>query len=65
MFSPEIADLGVIIDEGKLLYPARWKKITIDQSKVLKNRLFRFLGATHQWKINGKSRKWQSIRNYS
>ena len=29
-----------------MLYPARWKKITVDQSKVLKNRLFRFLGAT-------------------
>ena len=34
---------------GKMLYPARWKKITVDQSKVLKNwlyRLFRFGGAT-------------------
>ena len=29
-----------------MLYPARWKKITIDQSKVLKNRLLHFLGAT-------------------
>ena len=29
-----------------MLYPARWKKITVDQSKVLKNRLFRFFGAT-------------------
>ena len=31
-----------------MLYPVRWKKITVDQSKVLKNllyRLFRFLGA--------------------
>ena len=27
-----------------MLYPARWKRITVDQSKVLKNRLFRFLG---------------------
>ena len=25
-----------------MLYPARWKKITVDQSKVPKNRLFRF-----------------------
>ena len=25
-----------------MLYPARWKGITVDQSKVLKNRLFRF-----------------------
>ena len=24
-----------------MLYPARWKKITVDQSKVLKNRLYR------------------------
>ena len=29
-----------------MLYPARWKKITIDESKVLKNRLFRVFGAT-------------------
>ena len=32
-----------------MLYPARWKKITVDQSKVLKNllyRLFRGFGAT-------------------
>ena len=32
-----------------MLYPARWKKITVDQSKVLKNRLywlFRFYWAT-------------------
>ena len=32
-----------------MLYPANWKKITVDQSKVLKNRLyrlFRFWGAT-------------------
>ena len=29
-----------------MLYPARWKRITVDQSKVLKNLLFRFLGAT-------------------
>ena len=32
-----------------MLYPARWKKITVGQSKVLKHRLyrlFRFLGAT-------------------
>ena len=26
---------------GKMLYPARWKKIIVDQSKVLKNRLYR------------------------
>ena len=25
-----------------MLYPARWKKMTVDQSKVLKNPLFRF-----------------------
>ena len=29
-----------------MLYPAKWKKITVDQSKVLKNWLFRFWGAT-------------------
>ena len=32
-----------------MLYPTSWKKITVDQSKVLKNRLyrlFRFWGAT-------------------
>ena len=37
-----------------MLYPARWKKITVDQSKVLKNRLyrlFRFLWATRYNKI--------------
>ena len=36
-------------NEEKMFYPARWKKITVDQSKVLKNwlhRLFRFLWAT-------------------
>ena len=27
-----------------MLYSARWKKITVDQKTVLKNRLFRFLG---------------------
>ena len=27
-----------------MFYPARWKKITVDQSKVLENWLFRFLG---------------------
>ena len=35
-----------------MLYPARWKRITVDQSKVLKNRLFHFFGATrymHVW----------------
>ena len=29
-----------------MLYPARWKKITVDQSKVLKNLLFRYFWAT-------------------
>ena len=36
-------------NEEKMLYPARWKKITVDQSKVPENwlyRLFRFLWAT-------------------
>ena len=33
-----------------MLYPARWKKITVDQSKVLKNQLFRFFWATrYRW----------------
>ena len=35
-------------NQEKMLYPARWKKMTVDQSKVLKNRLyrlFRFLWA--------------------
>ena len=27
-----------------MLYPAKWKRITVGQSKVLKNRLFRFWG---------------------
>ena len=27
-----------------MLYPARCKRITVDESKVLKNRLFRFFG---------------------
>ena len=30
-------------NEEKMLYPARWKKITVDQSKVLKNQLYRLL----------------------
>ena len=29
-----------------MLYPAKWKKITVDQSKVLNNRLFRSFWAT-------------------
>ena len=29
-----------------MLYPATWKKVTVDQSKVLKILLFRFGGAT-------------------
>ena len=29
-----------------MLYPARCKRITVDQSKVLKKWLFRFFGAT-------------------
>ena len=33
-----------------MFYPARWKKITVDQSKVLQNRLFRFFWATrYNW----------------
>ena len=36
----------MIYNEEKMLYPARWKKITVDQSKVLKNLLFRVFGAT-------------------
>ena len=36
----------------EMLYPARWKKITVDQSKVLKNRLFRFWGATRYRNFN-------------
>ena len=36
-FSTKSDDLGVIYNNGKMLYPARWKKITVDQSKVLKN----------------------------
>ena len=44
-----------------MLYPARWRKITVDQSKVLKNqlyRLFRFWGAT--WYNNRKSQVLKS-----
>ena len=33
-------------NEEKMFYPAKWKKITVDQSKVLKNRMFRLFGAT-------------------
>ena len=29
-----------------MFYPTRWKKITVDQSKVLKNLLFRYFWAT-------------------
>ena len=38
--------LVYIIHEEKMLYPARWKKITVDQSKVLKNLLYKkfFIG---------------------
>ena len=45
-------------NEEKMLYPARWKKITVDQSKVLKNwvyRLFRFLWATRYRSVHGAS----------
>ena len=38
--------LVLVYFEEKMLYPARWKKRTVDQSKVLKNRLFRFCWAT-------------------
>ena len=32
-----------------MLYPARWKRITVDQSKVLKIILFRFVGPPGIW----------------
>ena len=38
-------------NEEKMFYPARWKKITVDQSKVLKNRLFRYFWATRYMPI--------------
>ena len=38
-----------------------WFKITVDWSKVLTIKCSVFWGATHQWKLNGKARKWQSI----
>ena len=40
-----------------MFYPARWKKITVDQSKVLKNRLyrlFRFYWATRYISNSGR-----------
>ena len=50
-----------------MLYPARWTKITVDQSKVLKNQLYRpfhFFRATQYMKAPLKSRngKHPSIR---
>ena len=41
--------LVLLYNEEKMLYPARWKKITVDQSKVLKNLLFHFFGATRYY----------------
>ena len=38
-----------------MLIPARWKKITVDQSKVLKSQLFRFWGAT-RYKVWGSGK---------
>ena len=43
-----------------MLYLARWKKITVDESKVLKNRLFRFFWATRYTSANGIA----AIRNW-
>ena len=34
-----------------MFYPARWKKITVDQNKVLKNRLFRFFWGHPVYKV--------------
>ena len=39
--SDEIGRENLYYNEEKMLYPSRWKKITVNQSKVLKNRLFR------------------------
>ena len=35
-----------------MLHPARCKGITVDQSKVLKSRLFRFFGGHPVYQIN-------------
>ena len=65
-FSTRFDDLGVIIMMKRCSVQQGKKKITVDQSKVHKKiDCSVFLGATHQWQINGKSRKWQSIKNYS
>ena len=32
-----------------MFYPARWQRITVDQSKVLKNRLFLFFGGATRY----------------
>ena len=32
-----------------MFHPARWKKITVDQSKVVKNRLFRYFWVTRYY----------------
>ena len=50
-----------------MLCPARWKRITVGQSKVLKNRLFRFRGATRYIILIFKSEValgiWYSMNN--
>ena len=45
---PKFDDKGVISNEEKMIYPARWKKITVDQSNSWKIDCvdFRFWGAT-------------------
>ena len=47
-------------NEEKMFYPARWKKITVDQSKVLKNGLFLFLGAT-RYNLSQRAEVWPLI----
>ena len=36
-----------------MLYPAKWKRITVDQSKFLKNWLFRFFWGATRYRKEG------------
>ena len=63
-------DLGVIIMRKRCSIQQGGRKITVDQSKVLKNRLFRFLGPPGIWLSNCQCGKtpiiwasWMSYRN--
>ena len=58
-------DFGVFIMRKRCSIHLGKKDNCCSEQSPKRNWLFRSLGVTHQWQINGKSRKWQSIRNYS